>query len=54
MQAQPRIVQGDVITPQGDMVAPALNEREAYYSYLADLSRLERLSGGQVKISYAP
>jgi outer membrane protein TolC len=29
-----------------------LNGRSAYYSYLADLARLERLSGGATKVSY--
>ena len=31
-----------------------LNERAAYYGYLSDLARLERLTGGRVKIVYAP
>ncbi len=31
-----------------------LNEREAYYGYLTDLARLERLTGGRVKVAYAP
>ncbi|HEX4046374.1 MAG TPA: TolC family protein, partial [Elusimicrobiota bacterium] len=31
-----------------------LNERAAYYDYLTDLARLERLTGGRVKAAYAP
>ena len=31
-----------------------LNERAAYYGYLSDLARLERLTGGRVKVAYAP
>ena len=29
-----------------------LNERAAYYSYLSDLARLERLTGGRVRVRY--
>ncbi|MFI5362088.1 MAG: TolC family protein [Elusimicrobiota bacterium] len=31
-----------------------LNERAAFYGYLSDLARLERLTGGRVKVAYAP